>query len=135
MILWMKRRGLKFGIAAVFNEDYLSVEDIFNLRRASDMFIHVQTTDAGNSTIMEYLICGNKVIHGSWMHYQWLDYPPKFYFPVDDLKDLPKVFVEAYQSEMPSLPEEVVTRIKNRGWKQKMIAWNETFISCINEDS
>jgi hypothetical protein len=132
-LLKEKCKGL--GLNAVFFENYLSVEDIFLLRRASDMFIHVQTTDAGNSTIMEYLICGNKVIHGSWMHYKWLDYPPKFYFPVDDLEDLPKVIVEAYQAEMPSIPEEVVTRIKNRGWKQKMIAWNETFISCVNEDS
>ena len=129
----LKRRCLKYGLSAVFFEDYLSVEDIFYVRRASDMFIHVQTTDGGNSTIMEYLICGSKVIHGSWMHYKWLDYPPQFYFPVDNLKDLPGVILSAFQSESKVIPEEVLTIIKNRGWKQKMMIWNEAFMSLLSQ--
>lgn len=127
----LKRRCLKFGFSAVFYEDYLSVEEIFYLRRASDMFIHVQTTDAGNSTIMEYLICGSKVVHGSWMHYKWLDCPPLFYFPVDDLKGLPDIVLTAYQSESKIVPEEVLIKIRNRGWKQKMLDWNDTFMSLL----
>ena len=131
--LKLKNKCQELGIPVLFFEEYLSVEETFLLRRASDMFIHVQTTDGGNSTIMEYLICGNKVIHGSWMHYGWLDYPPRFYFPVDALEELPNVIVEAFRAETPRIPEEVVTRIKNRGWKQKMIAWNEAFMSCLRE--
>ena len=132
--LKLKNKCQELGIPVLFFEEYLSVEETFLLRRASDMFIHVQTTDGGNSTIMEYLICGNKVIHGSWMHYGWLDYPPRFYFPVDSLEELPNVIVEAFRAETPRIPEEVVTRIKNRGWKQKMIAWNEAFMSCLQEN-
>ncbi len=127
----LKRRCSKFGFSAVFYEDYLSVETIFYLRRASDMFIHVQTTDAGNSTIMEYLICGSKVVHGSWMHYKWLDCPPLFYFPVDDLKDLPNVVLTAYQSESRIIPDEVLIKIRSRGWKQKMMEWNDAFMSLL----
>ena len=132
--LKLKNKCQELGIPVLFFEEYLSVEETFLLRRASDMFIHVQTTDGGNSTIMEYLICGNKVIHGSWMHYNWLDCPPRFYFPVDVLEELPNVIVEAFRADTPRIPDEVVTRIKNRGWKQKMIAWNEAFISCIQEN-
>ena len=132
--LKLKNKCQELGIPVLFFEEYLSVEETFLLRRASDMFIHVQTTDGGNSTIMEYLICGNKVIHGSWMHYKWLDFPPRFYFPVDSLEELPNVIVEAFRAETPRIPEEVVTRIENRGWKQKMVAWNEAFISCLQEN-
>ena len=132
--LRLKNKCQELGIPVLFFEEYLSVEETFLLRRASDMFIHVQTTDGGNSTIMEYLICGNKVIHGSWMHYKWLDFPPRFYFPVDSLEELPNVIVEAFRAETPRIPEEVVTRIENRGWKQKMVAWNEAFISCLQEN-
>ena len=128
----LKRRCVKNGLTAFFYEDYLSVEGIFYLRRASDMFIHVQTTDGGNSTIMEYCICGSKIIHGSWMHYKWLDYTPRFYFPVDDLNDLPDVILTACQSETMTIPEEVLTIIRNRGWKQKMMRWNEVFMSCLS---
>lgn len=132
--LKLKSKCQELGIPVLFFEEYLSVEETFLLRRASDMFIHVQTTDGGNSTIMEYLICGNKVIHGSWMHYKWLDFPPRFYFPVDSLEELPNVIVEAFRAETPRIPDEVVTKIENRGWKQKMIAWNEAFISCLKEN-
>ena len=129
----LKRRCQELNLPAVFYEHYLSVEDTYLLRRASDMFIHVQTTDAGNSTIMEYCICGSKIIHGSWLHYKWLDYPPLFYYPVKKMEDLPTTISEAYFSEPPLLPKEVVSIIRNRGWKQKMVAWNAAFVSCLSE--
>lgn len=129
----LKSQCEMYGLPAVFYDHYLSVEDTFFLRRASDIFIHVQTTDAGNSTIMEYLICGNKVIHGSWMQYKWLDYPPLFYFPVHDIDDLSAVILNAVESEDPIIPEEVLTIIRNRGWKRKMMDWNEFFWSCISQ--
>jgi len=132
--LKLKNKCQELRIPVLFFEEYLSVEETFLLRRASDMFIHVQTTDGGNSTIMEYLICGNKVIHGSWMHYKWLDCPPRFYFPVDTLEELPNVIIEAFRADTPRIPNEVVTIIEKRGWKQKMVAWDDAFISCLKEN-
>ena len=129
----LKKRCAESGMTAFFFEHYLSVEEIFYLRRASDMFIHVQTTDAGNSTVMEYCICGSKIVHGSWMHYKWLDFPPRFYFPVDDLNDLPSIILTAYKSENLSIPEDVITIIKNRGWEYKMVAWNNVFMSRLRQ--
>lgn len=129
----LKSQCEMLGLPAVFYDHYLSVEDTFYLRRASDMFIHVQTTDGGNSTIMEYLICGNKVIHGSWMHYKWLDFPPLFYFPVQDMEDLPNVVLDAFCSEDPIIPGEVLTIIRNRGWKRKMTNWDEFFRTCLSQ--
>ena len=127
----LKDKVKALNLSAVFYEDYLTVKEVFLLRRSSDMFVHVQTTDAGNSTVMEYVICGNKVLHGSWMHYKWLDYEPKFYFPVDDLENLFSVIVDAYRSDLPSVPEEVVSIIKARGWSEKMIMWDEAFVSLL----
>lgn len=127
----IKTKAASLNLNAVFYEDYLSVRDTFVLRRASDMFIHVQTTDAGNSTIMEYCICGNKIIHGSWMHYKWLDYQPKFYFPVDDLNELPSIIEEAYHAKTPTVPQEVTSIIKARGWSEKMMQWNEAYMSLL----
>lgn len=129
----LKSQCEMLGLPAVFYDHYLSVEDTFYLRRASDMFIHVQTTDGGNSTIMEYLICGNKVIHGSWMHYKWLDFPPLFYFPVQDMEDLPNVVLDAFCSEDPIIPGEVLTIIRSRGWKRKMTNWDEFFRTCLSQ--
>jgi len=130
----IKTKAASLNLNAVFYEEYLSVRDTFILRRASDMFIHVQTTDAGNSTIMEYCICGSKIIHGNWMHYKWLDYQPMFYFPVDDLNNLSSVILNAYHSELPEIPKEVISVIRARGWKEKMVQWNNAFMGLLQFD-
>lgn len=131
----LKNKVNCLNLNAVFFENYLSVPEVFMLRRASDMFIHVQTTDAGNATIMEYVICGNKVLHGSWMQYKWMDCEPKFYFPINNLDELSDSIVTAYKSEQPVLPEEVVTVIKERGWSGKMPSWNEAFMRLLQFDN
>lgn len=118
-------------LPVMFYENYLSVSEIFLLRRATDMFIHIQTTDGGNSSLQEYVLCGAKVIHGAWIHYAHLDkYKPLFYYPVNELDELGDVIVNAYHSEPIQTPVEVLDYIRNRGWKAKMKLWNDFFISC-----
>ena len=115
---------------AVFYEDYLSVADLFLLRQGTDMFIHIQTTDAGNSSLQEYVLCGKKVVHGTWIHYPYLEqYEPLFYFPVNDLEQLGEAILNAYQSDHIEVPTQVLDYIRNRGWKAKMKLWNEFFAS------
>lgn len=117
-------------VKAVFYEDYLSVADLFYLRQGTDMFIHIQTTDAGNSSLQEYVLCGKKVVHGSWIHYPKLEkYEPLFYFPVEDLEHLDEAILNAYHSENIKVPNEVVEHIQNRGWKAKMKLWDDFFAS------
>ena len=82
----LKGLCLESGLDAFFCESYLSVPELFVLRQATDMFIHIQTTDGGNSSLQEYVLLGKKVVHGSWIHYSHLEqFKPLFYFPVDDL--------------------------------------------------
>lgn len=117
-------------VKAVFYEDYLSVADLFYLRQGTDMFIHIQTTDSGNSSLQEYVLCGKKVVHGSWIHYPYLEkYEPLFYFPVEDLEHLDEAILNAYHSENIKVPNEVVEHIQNRGWKAKMKLWDDFFAS------
>lgn len=128
----LKRLCRELGLDAVFYEDYLSVSDLFYLRQGTDMFIHIQTTDGGNSSLQEYVLCGKKVVHGSWIHYEYLEkYAPLFYFPVDDLSHLDLAILNAYRSESINTPKEVLAFIRNRGWKAKMRHWNDFFTSII----
>lgn len=120
----------KLNLDAVFYEDYLSVSELFLLRQATDMFIHIQTTDGGNSSLQEYVLCGKKVVHGSWMHYTYLEqFKPLFYFPVDDLSRLDETILHAFSSESIDTPAEVLDYIRNRGWKEKMRLWDSFFSS------
>lgn len=119
-----------YCLSAVFYEDYLSVAELFLLRQATDMFIHIQTTDGGNSSLQEYVLCGKKVVHGSWIHYSHLEqYEPLFYFPVDDLDHLEPAVLNAFHAEPINCPTEVLDYIRNRGWRAKMVLWNSFFVS------
>ena len=130
----LKSRCLDLGLNAVFYEDYLSVADLFYLRQGTDMFIHIQTTDGGNSSLQEYVLCGKKVVHGSWIHYDYLEkYKPLFYYPVMDLSQLHEAILNAYRSEPIKTPSEVLGFIRNRGWTAKMELWNNFFISIVEK--
>ena len=112
-------------------EDYMSLSELFLLRRATDMFVHIQTTDGGNSSLQEYVLCGAKVVHGAWIHYTHLEqYEPLFYFPVRELEELGDVIIDAFRANPIQTPTQVMEYIRNRGWKAKMRHWNDFFLSC-----
>ncbi len=122
----------ELSLPTKFYENYLSVSELFLLRRATDMFIHIQPTDGGNSSLQEYVLCGAKIVHGSWIKYNNLEqYKPLFYYPVNDLDELGDVIVDAYRSESIRIPEQVMEFIRNRGWKAKMMLWDDFFVSCL----
>ena len=124
----IKNKCTSLGLDAVFVEEYLDMNDLFMLRMATDMFVHVQTTDAGASCVMQYVLCHKKIVHGSWMKYWDLEqFTPLFYFPVDRMEDLGKVILSAYHSDGIAIPNGVINAIMSRGWKNEMKQWDSLF--------
>ncbi len=120
---------------AVFYENYLSVNELFYLRMGTDMFVHVQTTDAGNSSLQEYILCGKKVIHGAWIHYPYLEnHEPLCYFPVASLDGIGDAVLKAYHSDAIKAPTEVIDYIRNQGWRSRMQLWDDFFVSIARAD-
>jgi hypothetical protein len=130
MAIKEKAKSLGFDVVSV--EENLDMSDLLKLRMATDIFVHVQTTDAGSRCVMEYVACNKKIVHGSWIYYGYLEkYKPSCYFPVDRLENLGACIVRAYQTPIESLPDEVMNIILNRGWKHKMLLWNNFFESLV----
>ena len=128
----IKKKGRELGFDLVAIEDHLSMSDLFKLRMATDIFVHVQTTDAGSRCVMEYVFCNKKVVHGSWMQYAYLEkYHPSCYFPVNRMDDLGDCIIKAYNAKVDPLPQEVLDHILARGWKRKMLLWNNFFESLV----
>lgn len=118
------------NLPSVFVTDFLSVKDVFLLRKATDMFVHVQTTDASSGSVMEYILCDKKIVHGSWIKYEELEsYRPLFYYPVNRLEDLGEIIVNAFYAEKIAIPQEVMEIVKNCGWERKASQMNEFFMS------
>ena len=122
----------QMGLCAMPVYEHLDLEDLLKLRMATDVFVHVQTTDAGSRCVMEYVQCNKKVIHGRWMKYKYLeDYRPSCYFPVERMEDLAKCLIFAYHAEISDLPQEVTDIIMRRSWNYKMALWNDFFESIV----
>lgn len=132
MLSW-KEKCQKLGIDGVVVQEHLNLPDLMKLRMATDIFVHVQKTDAGSRCVMEYVYCNKKVVHGSWNKYPYLEkYKPSCYFPVDKMENLGACIVKAYQSQVEELPQEVRNVILKRGWNHKMTLWNEFFESLVS---
>lgn len=128
----IKDKCLSLNLDAVYVEEYLNFEDLYTLRMATDMFVHVQTTDAGASCVMQYILCQKKIVHGSWMKYVDLEqFSPLFYYPVNSMEDLGRVILDAYHSDGIAIPEGVIKTIMDRGWNKVMKNWNGYFRSLI----
>lgn len=120
------------GLDAVVVDQYLDMKGLLELRMATDIFVHVQATDAGARSVMEYVLCNKKVVHGAWIRYAYLeDYKPSCYFPVDRLENLGECIVNAYHSKVSALPEEVRKIILKRGWNYRMTLWNDFYESLV----
>lgn len=128
----IKNECQKRNLHAVFITEFLSVEDLYKLRMATDIFVHVQTSDAGARSVYEYILCNKKIINGSWVRYKGLEkYKPLFYFPVDKLENLGEVIVHAYNSDNIKIPQEVMEIVLSRGWNNKIIMLNDFFMSIV----
>ncbi len=123
-----KRRNLH----SVFITEYLKVEDLYKLRKATDIFVHVQTTDASSGSVQEYILCNKKIVHGSWIKYEALEsFSPLYYFPVDKLEKLGEVIVKAYKSDNLEIPQGVIDYVKKSSWDNKATLMNEFFMSIV----
>jgi len=126
----LKEECKKRNLHAMFITEFLSVEDLYKLRKATDIFVHVQTTDAGARSVYEYILCNKKIVHGSWVKYKKLEeFKPLFYFPVDTLENLGDVIVKAYNSDNIKIPQGVMDIVKSRGWDSKITKMNDFFMA------
>lgn len=78
--------GLNFRIL----KQFLSDQEIALWRKATDIFIQVQHTDAFSGSMQEHLFCGNIVITGSWLPYQELKNKGIEFFEIDTINEISK---------------------------------------------
>lgn len=128
----INKKCKKLNLDCVSVMDHLDMSDLFKLRMATDIFVHVQTTDAGSRCVAEYVLCNKKLVHGAWIKYPYLeDNKPSCYFPVESMDQLGECILKAYQTPIGELPDTVRNIILERGWNKKMTLWNDFFESLL----
>lgn len=130
----LKRILLKKNLDGLFFETYLSVSDLFILRLATDMFIHVQKTDAGNSSLKEYILCGKNCLNGSWLeYYDLIEMNPLPYHNVESLETLDSAIVQAFHSNQPIISEKTKSYIQSLGWNHCICDWDYFYSTCKSQ--
>lgn len=126
----VKRKIEEVSLEAVFIEEYLNLPKLFLLRQATDMFIHVQKSDAGSTSVREYILCNKKVLNGEWLRYQDLESGGQIpYFVVDKLDNLGTTILNAYNSHPIKIGNGVLDVIEQRSWRSAIKKWNVFFES------
>lgn len=127
LISIMEANGIKYKI---FTE-YLDCRGMFELMRASDMFIHVQTTDADSGSVKEFILSGANTLNGAWMQYDDLDkFDEKPYYSVPSIDTLGNCIVSAISNGCHALSNDVISAIEDFGWKKSIVGWNDYYLSC-----
>lgn len=128
----IKQKVNEYGLKAVYFEQFLDIPHLFLLRQATDMFIHVQPTDASSGSLWEYILCEKKIINGAWLHYpELIKNGVKPYYEVDAMENLGQTIVDVYQSEPIKIDQELFTFFENKQWKVVINDWDMLFSTHI----
>lgn len=112
----LKEMVVSKGIKGVFLDDYLDLDSLYIVRQATDMFIHIQITDANNASLKEYLLLGKTCVNGAWMHYPDIEvYGSCPYYLVDDTGKLGDVILDAYNNGPKVINERAIMNIEQLG--------------------
>jgi glycosyltransferase involved in cell wall biosynthesis len=107
-------------------EDYLELQELRQLRRATDIFIHIQTRDQLAASMLEHLAAGSIAIIGRWLPYEilvekgiyavWINSPNEL---TDALNNV--IFNFQYHKNRASNNRKIV--LDMTGWDNIKIGW------------
>jgi hypothetical protein len=130
----IKNKCAECGLDAKYLTEFMTLDDLYRLRKATDVFVSMQPVDAGARSIYEYVLMEKKIVLGSWLKGNIYDCTPCFYFPVDNIEDLGNVIAEACYSDNKEISDEVKMKVLSRGWSNMIKRWDDMFIQLAYEN-
>lgn len=108
-------------------ENYLTTNELVRLRKATDLFIHAQNTDANSGTIAEYLLCQKKIVNPTWITYpQYETYGSPFY-SFSGFDELSQTILTAINDASNKVSPLLVNNISEYGWSKLVCKWVDLY--------
>jgi hypothetical protein len=105
------------GLNYIILDSFLSEDEWIKYLQSTDVFIHMQVSDAFSSAISEHLLLGHILINGSWLPYKDLDDNGVFYISsnFEDLEQKLTDVIKRYSSLEESLKDnkDKIVRMKS----------------------
>ncbi len=128
----LKSKLEEYSIEYKIINRFLTLEELVQLRKCTDMFIHAQITDASCASIMEYMLTDAIIVNGSWLSYPELERKGMPYVRFSDFDELRIKIVEAsLQNSLVS--SELKEYLSARGWKEEIKYWTRCYNNLLNE--
>ena len=109
-------------------DKFLSDEELLNIRKATDMFIHAQPSDAFSASIQEYLLCEAIIVNGHWTRYPDFEKFGMPYYLYYSFDELPACILKAYrQEEKVEISPELKGFIQKKGWLHLAEEWSKVY--------
>lgn len=122
-----------YGVSYKLLLQYMSDEEVVNLRKATDLFIHAQQTDANCGTIAEYLLCRKKIINPTWIAYPHYEIFGSPFYSFSDFEELPQTIVMAIRDVANKVSPRLADDIALMGWKHQAEKWVNLYRNSKNE--
>lgn len=116
----------KMDIQCIILTRFLSEEDMFELRMASEVLLRLSKVDAFSLSLCETLCAGNVVVTGTWLPYSKLRGNGVFLEEVYELQNVGQKFVEiienynAFANRCKDNPRRIITIFENENTPQKL---------------
>ena len=79
-------------------EDFMNTEEMAEVVQATDVMIHVQTTDQMSSTMLAHMYNGNVVIAGAWLPYHSLKERGVYFIDVNEVDEVGAVLADVAEN-------------------------------------
>ncbi len=110
------------GLNGVIVTDFMQGETLAKFRKAMDIFLNLQPTDAFSATMVEELESGAVVVKGDWLCYPDLDEVGIYMKSIPDMENLPAEIVDIIEN----LDAEKERTKKNKGvWE--LLSWEALY--------
>lgn len=110
-------------------DDFLTGENIADLRAVSDIMIHMQDSDQFSASVVEYLYADNILLNGSWIDYKELKEWGIYYKEIDSFENLSQILIETiknYSIEKRKINSKEILKRK-LGWNSVCELWNALY--------
>lgn len=114
----------ELGIEYQIYDSYLTDDEVVNLRKSTDLFIHMQVTDAYSSSLQETLICGQKVINAEWLRYKELELLGLPY-RLANFENLSASIINELNNERSFV--DISNVLKQYTWSYQLVEWNKLY--------
>lgn len=111
-------------------DKFLTDEELVNLRKSSDMFIHAQPSDAFSASMQEYILSDTIIVNGKWTRYPDFEKFGAPYYIFNSFEELPECIVKAYKNEDDIfISDKLKEFVMRKGWLFLANEWERVYSS------